>query len=133
MTIPTLTDSHCHMDFPDFEGDTAGLVARAAREKGLTIDEMSDSTFTISNLGMFGVDHFTAVINPPNAAIMAVGRAVEKPFIETDDETGEAVITVGSEMTMTISSDHRIIDGAMSAQYLGTVKNYLENPATLLV
>ncbi len=107
-------------------------LARKAREKGLTVEEMSDSTFTISNLGMFGVDHFTAIINPPNAAILAVGRAIEKPFFETDDE-GEPILVKGHEMSMTISSDHRIIDGVMAAQYLQTVKKYLESPASLLV
>ncbi|GAB5495703.1 MAG: pyruvate dehydrogenase complex dihydrolipoamide acetyltransferase [Phycisphaerales bacterium] len=107
-------------------------LARKAREKGLTPEEMSDSTFTISNLGMFGVDHFTAIINPPNAAILAVGQAVEKPFIETDED-GEQAITVGHEMSMTMSSDHRIIDGAMAAEYLSTVRKLLESPASLLV
>lgn len=107
-------------------------LAKKAREKGLTPEEMSGSTFTISNLGMFGVDHFTAIINPPNAAILAVGRAIERPFVETDED-GEKVIVVGHEMAMTMSSDHRIIDGAMAAQYLGTVKELLENPASLLV
>jgi pyruvate dehydrogenase E2 component (dihydrolipoamide acetyltransferase) len=107
-------------------------LAKKAREKGLTVEEMSDSTFTISNLGMFGVDHFTAIINPPNAAILAVGQAVQKPFVETDED-GEPVLVVGHEMSMTMSSDHRIIDGAMAAQYLGSVKELLENPAALLV
>jgi pyruvate dehydrogenase E2 component (dihydrolipoamide acetyltransferase) len=104
-----------------------------ARSKGLSIEEMSDSTFTISNLGMFGVEHFTAIINPPNAAILAVGAAVEKPVVDTDPKTGEKRIVVGHEMQMTMSSDHRIIDGAMAAQYLATVKKLLEAPATLLV
>jgi len=107
-------------------------LAKKAREKGLSVEDMSDTTFTISNLGMFGVEHFTAIINPPNAAILAVGRAIEKPFVEYD-ENGEAVLTVGHEMSMTISCDHRVIDGAMAAQYLGTVKELLENPAALLV
>lgn len=107
-------------------------LAKKAREKGLTVEEMSDSTFTISNLGMFGVDHFTAIINPPNAAILAVGRSIEKPFIEYDEE-GQPTLVVGHEMAMTMSSDHRIIDGAMAAQYLTTVKELLENPAALLV
>lgn len=107
-------------------------LAKKAREKGLTVEEMSDSTFTISNMGMFDVDHFTAIINPPNAAILAVGRAIEKPFIEYDED-GDAVLTVGHEMSMTISCDHRVIDGAMAAHYLGTVRELLENPATLLV
>ncbi|MEN1706475.1 MAG: 2-oxo acid dehydrogenase subunit E2, partial [Planctomycetota bacterium] len=107
-------------------------LAKKARDKGLTPEEMSDSTFTISNLGMFGVDHFTAIVNPPNAAILAVGAAVEKPFIDTDED-GEKVITIGHEMAMTMSSDHRIIDGAMAAEYLQTVKQLLESPASLLV
>ncbi|MGJ8635349.1 MAG: dihydrolipoamide acetyltransferase family protein [Phycisphaerales bacterium] len=107
-------------------------LAKKAREKGLAPAELSGSTFTISNLGMFGVDHFTAIVNPPNAAILAVGRAIDKPFIEYD-ESGEPELVIGSEMSMTISSDHRIIDGAMAASYLKTVKELLESPASLLV
>ncbi len=107
-------------------------LAKKAREKGLSPAELSGSTFTISNLGMFGVDHFTAIVNPPNAAILAIGRAIEKPFIE-HNEAGEAELVIGSEMSMTISSDHRIIDGAMAAAYLKTVKELLEAPASLLV
>ena len=102
-------------------------LAKKAREKGLTADEMSGSTFTISNLGMFGVDHFTAIINPPNTAILAVGRAAERPVVR------DGQIVVGHVMAMTMSSDHRVIDGAMAAQYLQTVKELLEAPATLLV
>jgi len=98
-----------------------------ARAKGLAPEEMSDSTFTISNLGMFGVSHFTAIINPPNAAILAVGAAMERPVVKNGQ------IVVGSVMSMTMSSDHRVIDGAMAAQYLSTVKGLLEKPATLLV
>ncbi len=107
-------------------------LAEKARAKGLTIEEMADSTFTISNLGMFGVDHFTAIINPPNAAILAVGAAVKKPVVHTNDD-GEDDLVIGHEMAMTMSSDHRIVDGAMAAQYLATVKQMLEAPATLLV
>lgn len=107
-------------------------LAKKAREKGLTPEEMSDSTFTISNMGMFDVDHFTAIINPPNAAILAVGRAIQKPFIETGED-GAFELVVGHEMAMTMSSDHRIIDGAMAAEYLATVKSLLESPASLLV
>ncbi len=108
-------------------------LSEKARAKGLTIDEMADSTFTISNLGMFGVEHFTAIINPPNTAILAVGAAVEKPVVETDAKTGAKSLVIGHEMQMTMSSDHRVIDGAMAAQYLATVKELLEKPATLLV
>jgi pyruvate dehydrogenase E2 component (dihydrolipoamide acetyltransferase) len=107
-------------------------LAEKARTKGLTPDEMGDSTFTISNLGMFGVDHFTAIINPPNAAILAVGGAIEQPVIDVGPD-GKKSIGIGHVMTMTMSSDHRIIDGAMAAQYLATLKEMLEKPATLLV
>lgn len=105
---------------------TKSLVEKA-RTRGLTVEEMSDSTFTISNLGMYGVDHFTAIINPPNAAILAVGAAIQKPIVN------KGQLTVGTLMSMTMSSDHRIVDGAMAAQYLATVKNMLEQPAMLLV
>jgi pyruvate dehydrogenase E2 component (dihydrolipoamide acetyltransferase) len=102
-------------------------LADKARSKGLSMEEMADSTFTISNLGMFGVDHFTAIINPPNAAILAVGAAIEKPVVRNGQ------IVIGHRMAMTMSSDHRIVDGAMAAQYLASVKQMLEKPATLLV
>ncbi len=108
-------------------------LGEKARAKGLSIEEMSDSTFTISNLGMFGVEHFTAIINPPNVAILAVGAAVEQPVVKTDPKTGAKTIGVGHVMQMTMSSDHRIVDGAMAAQYLATVRELLEKPATLLV
>ena len=108
-------------------------LGEKARTKGLSIEEMSDSTFTISNLGMFGVEHFTAIINPPNVAILAVGAAVEQPVVNTDPKTGHKSLGIGSIMQMTMSSDHRIVDGAMAAQYLATVRELLEKPATLLV
>ena len=76
---------------------------------------------------MFGVEHFTAIINPPNSAILAVGGAIEKPVVRNGE------ITVGHEMSATLSNDHRVIDGAMAAQYLQTLKDYIEHPATLLV
>ncbi|MBX3385454.1 MAG: 2-oxo acid dehydrogenase subunit E2 [Phycisphaeraceae bacterium] len=113
--------------------DQTKRLSDKARTKGLSVEEMADSTFTISNLGMFGVEHFTAIINPPNAAILAVGAAVEKPVVNTDPETGVKELTIGHEMQMTMSSDHRVIDGAMAAQYLASVKRMLEAPATLLV
>jgi pyruvate dehydrogenase E2 component (dihydrolipoamide acetyltransferase) len=107
-------------------------LAEKARTKGLSIDDMADSTFTISNLGMYGVEHFTAIINSPNVAILAVGGAIEQPVIETD-ASGKKSLGIGHVMSMTISSDHRVVDGAMAAQYLQTVKQMLEKPATLLV
>ncbi|HEX2837429.1 MAG TPA: dihydrolipoamide acetyltransferase family protein [Phycisphaerales bacterium] len=102
-------------------------LSEKARAKGLAPNEMSDSTFTISNLGMFGVAHFNAIINPPNTAILAVGAAIEKPVVKNGQ------VVPGLVMSMTMSSDHRVVDGAMAAQYLSTVKTFLEKPATLLV
>jgi pyruvate dehydrogenase E2 component (dihydrolipoamide acetyltransferase) len=88
---------------------------------------MSDSTFTVSNLGMFGVENFTAIINPPNSAILACGAALKQPVVRDDQ------LTIGFEMTATLSLDHRVIDGAMAARWLNTLKALLENPASLLV
>jgi len=102
-------------------------LAEKARSKGLSIEEMSDSTFTLSNLGMFGVDHFTAIINPPNSAILAVGGAIERPVVR------DGAVVVGHEMTVTLSNDHRIIDGAMAAEFLQTLRSFFEQPALLLV
>ncbi|MHC5022814.1 MAG: dihydrolipoamide acetyltransferase family protein [Planctomycetota bacterium] len=102
-------------------------LAEKARTRGLGPEDMADSTFVVSNLGMFGVDNFTAIINPPNSAILAVGAAIQKPVVRDGE------LTVGWEMSATLSNDHRVIDGAMAAQYLATLREFLENPATLLV
>ncbi len=107
--------------------DDTRKLARKARETGLSGDEMSGGTFTISNLGMFGVEHFTAIINPPQAAILAIGAALKKPVVRNGQ------LTIGSEMAMTISADHRVIDGAMAAEFLATLKQILEAPAAMLV
>ncbi len=108
-------------------------LAGKARGRGLAPEEMSDSTITISNLGMpqYGVTQFTAIINPPNAAIVAIGAAIEKPVVRTVH--GEKKIVIGHEMTATASGDHRVVDGAVLAEYLTTLRNLLENPAGLLV
>lgn len=102
-------------------------LSKKARTKGLTIDEMADSTFTVSNLGMFGIDNFTAIINPPNSAILAVGAVQQKPVVRS----GEVV--VGHEMTATLSNDHRVVDGATAARYLSSLKELIENPGMALV
>jgi pyruvate dehydrogenase E2 component (dihydrolipoamide acetyltransferase) len=102
-------------------------LAEKARTKGLSAEDMGGSTFTVSNLGMFGVEHFTAIINPPNSAILACGAAVEQPVVRNHQ------LAVGHEMSATLSLDHRVIDGAMAAEYLRTVRQNLENPATLMV
>jgi pyruvate dehydrogenase E2 component (dihydrolipoamide acetyltransferase) len=102
-------------------------LSEKARTRGLSAEDMADSTFTVSNLGMFGVEHFTAIINPPNSAILACGGAIKQPVVRNDE------LTIGFEMTATLSSDHRVIDGAMAARWLQELKGLLENPATLLV
>jgi pyruvate dehydrogenase E2 component (dihydrolipoamide acetyltransferase) len=102
-------------------------LSEKARTRGLSAEDMADSTFTVSNLGMFGVEHFTAIINPPNSAILACGAALKQPVVRNDE------LTIGFEMTATLSSDHRVIDGAMAARWLQELKGLLENPATLLV
>ncbi len=101
-------------------------LASKARDKGLTTEEMSDATFTISNLGMFGVDDFTAIINPPNSAILACGAAIEQPVVRDHQ------LAVGWEMAANLSLDHRVIDGAMAARYLATLKSMIEEPMRLL-
>ena len=100
------------------------LVDRA-RTRKLKQDEYQGSTFTISNLGMFGVEDFVAIINPPEGAILAVGSIVEKPVVKN------GTITVGHTMKITISADHRIIDGAVAARFLQDLKKFMENPAAL--
>lgn len=129
LVVATLRDAD-RIGLRSISAQTKALSEKA-RTKGLTIEEQSESTFTISNLGMFGVEHFTAIINPPNSAILAVGAAVKKPVVRPVNGMDQVVI--GHEMQMTMSSDHRVIDGAMAAQYLSTVKQLLEGPAALLV
>jgi len=102
-------------------------LAKKAREQGLSGDDMAGGTFTISNLGMFGVQHFEAIINPPQAAILAVGAARQVPVVD------DGQVTVGSRMSCTLSADHRVVDGAMAAEYLQSLQRLLENPAALLV
>lgn len=125
LVVATLRDAD-RMGLRQISAETKRL-AEKARTKGLTIDEMNDGTFTISNLGMFGVTHFTAIINPPQTAILAVGTAEPRPVVR------DGQVVPGRVMAMTMSSDHRVIDGAMAAQYLATVRGFLEAPATLLV
>ncbi len=125
LVVPTLHNTHL-MDLPTISSETRRL-AKKAREQGLTLEEMSDGTFTVSNLGMFGVDHFEAIINPPQAAILAVGATVEKPVVR------DGQIVVGREMALTLSADHRVVDGATAAEFMQTLRQLLENPVALLV
>ncbi|MFZ1081989.1 MAG: pyruvate dehydrogenase complex dihydrolipoamide acetyltransferase [Candidatus Kryptoniota bacterium] len=100
-------------------------LASKARDRKLKPEEYSGSTFTVSNLGMFDVDNFTAIINPPEAAILAVGSITEKPVVEGGE------IRIGKRMRLTLSSDHRVVDGALAAQFMQTLKKILESPAAL--
>ena len=104
----------------------ANLVERA-RSKHLTPAEMTGSTFTISNLGMFGIEQFTPIINPPEAAILAVGGIVESP-VSTEDG-----IELRPMMNLTLSVDHRVVDGAAAARFIADLKSTLENPNLLQI
>ncbi|MEO6262776.1 MAG: pyruvate dehydrogenase complex dihydrolipoamide acetyltransferase [Chthoniobacterales bacterium] len=101
--------------------------ATRARAKKLKPEEYQGGTLTISNLGAYGVDNFSAIINPPQALILAVGAIVKKPVVNAQDK-----IVVGHTMAITLSADHRVVDGAIGAEYFKTLRSLLENPATML-
>lgn len=103
------------------------VMAEKARNKKLQPDEMSGNTFTISNLGMFGIEQFTGIINPPDACILAVGAIIQKPIVK------DGQIVVGNMMKVTLSCDHRVVDGATGSEFLQTLKGILEEPLRLLV
>lgn len=102
-------------------------LAGKARNKKITPQEMEGSTFTVSNLGMFGIDEFTSIINQPNSAILSVGAIVQKPVVKNGQ------IAVGNTMKVTLACDHRTVDGATGAKFLQTVRQYIENPVTMFV
>ncbi|MBL4707234.1 MAG: 2-oxo acid dehydrogenase subunit E2 [Flavobacteriales bacterium] len=100
--------------------------AGRAREKKIQPNEMEGSTFSISNLGMFGIEEFTAIINPPNACIMAIGAIRQEPVVKDGE------IVVGNRMKVTLSCDHRVVDGAKGSEFLKTFKMFMQNPVTIL-
>ena len=102
-------------------------LAKKARERKLMPEEYTGSTFSVSNLGMFGIDQFTAIINPPEAGILAIGGVEEKPVVI------DGTLEVRQRMRVTMSCDHRVIDGATGAKFLQTVRRYLENPLSLII
>ena len=102
-------------------------LAGKAKDNKLSLPEMQGSTFTISNLGMFDIDEFTAIINSPDSCILAVGSIIQKPIVKGGE------IVVGNMMKVTLSCDHRVVDGATGAQFLQTLKGILEDPIRLLV
>ena len=101
--------------------------AGKARDKKLTPGEMQGSTFTISNLGMFGIQEFTSIINQPNSAILSVGSIIKKPIVRDDK------IVIGHTMKLTLACDHRTVDGVTGSLFLETLKGFVENPVTMLV
>lgn len=102
-------------------------LAEKAHNKQLQLDEMQGNTFTVSNLGMFGIEEFTAIINPPDACILAVGGIQEKPVVKNGQ------IVPGHRMKLTLSCDHRVVDGASGAKFMQTLKGMLEYPTMMLV
>jgi pyruvate dehydrogenase E2 component (dihydrolipoamide acetyltransferase) len=101
-------------------------LAGRARAKKLLPEEMANGTFSISNLGMFGIDSFSAVINPPEGAILAVGQVREEPVVK------EGRVVVGKKLAMTLSADHRVVDGAVGASFLAELRALLERPIRVL-
>ena len=102
-------------------------LAGRARDRKINANEMEGSTFTVSNLGMFGIESFTSIINQPNSCILSVGAIIEKPVVKNGQ------IVVGNTMKLSLACDHRTVDGATGAKFLQTLKNYLENPVNMLV
>ena len=125
LITPVVRD--CHLKSIFQISTEAKALGKKAKDKKLAPADYTGGTFCVSNLGMMGIPKFTAIINPPNAAILAVGTTVTKPVVKNGQ------IAVGQTMTVTLSCDHRVFDGAVGAQYLGALKDILEKPALLLV
>ena len=102
-------------------------LATRARDRKLAPHEYQGGSFAISNLGMMGIENFDAVINPPHGGILAVGAGIKKPVVGDDDQ-----ITIATVMSVTLSVDHRVIDGAVGAKFLGAIVDNLEQPLTML-
>jgi len=103
-------------------------LALRARDKKLKPEEYAGGTITVSNLGSYGIEQFCAIVNPPQAAILAVGAIIKKPVVNDRDE-----IEIGHRMSITLSGDHRVVDGAVAAEYMGALRKLLESPALLLL
>ncbi|HZZ19780.1 MAG TPA: pyruvate dehydrogenase complex dihydrolipoamide acetyltransferase [Opitutaceae bacterium] len=125
LITPVIRDAHAKSLFAiSVEAKSLG---KRARDKKLAPAEFTGGTFCVSNLGMMGIERFCAIINPPNAAILAVGATVKKPVVK------DGQIVIGQRMTLTLSTDHRVVDGAVGAAYLAALKDVLEKPAVLLL
>jgi pyruvate dehydrogenase E2 component (dihydrolipoamide acetyltransferase) len=125
LITPVVRDAHLKTLFAI--SSEAKALGKRAKERKLTPEEFTGGTFCVSNLGMMGIDRFSAIINPPNAAILAVGATVRKPVVRGDS------IVIGQRMNLTLSSDHRVVDGAVGAAFLGALRDLIEKPALLLI
>jgi pyruvate dehydrogenase E2 component (dihydrolipoamide acetyltransferase) len=125
LIVPVIRDAD-HRSVLDIARESQRLV-EAARTNKLKPDDFSGGTFSVSNLGMFGVDEFTAIINPPESAILAVGAIVPTPVVH------EGQVTVRDQMKVTLSVDHRALDGAIAARFLQDLKRLLEQPLGMLL
>ena len=125
LVVPVLKNTDM-MSYSQISAAVKDMASRA-KNKGLKANEMEGSTFSISNLGMFGIETFTSIINQPNSAILSVGAIIEKPVVK------DGQIVVGNTMKLSLACDHRVIDGATGAEFLQTLRTYLENPLTLLI
>jgi len=125
LITPVVRDAHVKTVFAI--SDEAKSLAKRAKDKKLAPNDFTGGTFCVSNLGMMGIESFSAIINPPNAAILAVGTTVKKPVVKND------LIVIGQTMMLTLSVDHRVVDGAVGAQFLAALKQLLESPALLLI
>lgn len=125
LVVPVLRNA----DFLSFGQISTSIkdLAGRAKTKGLKANEMEGSTFSISNLGMFGIESFTSIINQPNSAILSVGAILEKPIVK------DGKIEAGHMMKLSLACDHRVVDGATGAQFLQTLKGYLEQPLTMFI
>ena len=113
-------------DLPQINSEIKDFAERAKNKK-LTPSEIEGSTFTISNLGMFGIESFTSIINQPNSAILSIGAIVQKPIVKNNE------VVVGNTMKLTLACDHRTVDGATGSLFLKTLKEYIENPVSILI
>jgi pyruvate dehydrogenase E2 component (dihydrolipoamide acetyltransferase) len=113
-------------NLPEINEEIKDFAVRAKNKK-LTPAEIEGSTFTISNLGMFGIESFTSIINQPNSAILSIGAIIEKPIVKNSD------IVIGNTMKLTLACDHRTVDGATGSLFLKTLKEYIENPVSILI
>jgi pyruvate dehydrogenase E2 component (dihydrolipoamide acetyltransferase) len=125
LITPVIKDAHAKSVFTI--STEAKALGKRARDKKLTPAEYTGGTFCVSNLGMMGITKFNAIINPPNAGILAVGTTVVKPVVKNGQ------IVIGNTLTLSLSCDHRVVDGAVGAQFLAALKQLIEAPALLLV